>query len=155
MRRLPLVLIVLWLAACGSDEPSKKANEGTAPGTGTTVAPSTRTTPPTTPTPARKGGCVNLGATPAVKSTLLAVHRRFDPTATGPRPGSTYYGRCGSSYYALASFRHANTGYDDQPEAFKRVSAWRDLGDTGGPIEDNCGRVPRPLMAAWGFNCAG
>jgi hypothetical protein len=63
---------------------------------------------------------------------------------------------CGSTLYALASFRNANTGYDDQPEALKRVSqAWRDLGDTGGPIEDNCGRIPRPLMAVWGLKCGG
>ncbi len=150
MHRLPPLLIVLWLAACGSEEPSQKANEGTTAHTGTTAAPSTA------PAPAGKDGCVNLAATPAVKSTLLGVHRSVDPTATGPRPGSTYYGRCGSSYYALAFFRNARTGYDDQPEAFKRVSGrWRDLGDTGGPVEDNCGRVPRSLMAAWGFKCAG
>jgi hypothetical protein len=149
MHRLPLLLIALSLAGCGSSEPGSEKTQGQP---GTAPAPTTGSTPSATaPRP-----CANLVATPAVKSTLLSVHRAIDPTATGPRRGSTYYGRCDSTRYALASFKNANTGYDDQPEAFSRGSgAWRDLGDTGGPVEDNCGRIPPPLMAAWGFDCGG
>lgn len=147
MRRLALLPIALILAACGDSEP---ANEDTPERPATAPAPTARSAP--TATAARP--CANLVATPAVKSTLLSVHRGIDPTATGPRRGSTYYGRCDSTHYALASFKNVNTGYDDQPEAFRRDSgSWRDLGDTGGPVEDNCGRIPAPLMAAWGFKC--
>jgi hypothetical protein len=152
MCRLPLLLVALGLASCGSSEPKSEAPPARTVTGPAPTAPST----PTTPTTATPAACVNLAATPAVKATLLSVHRGNDPRATGPKPGSTYYGRCGSTYYALASFRNANTGYDDQPEAFSRTSgSWRDLGDTGGPIEDNCGRIPPRLMARWGFKCGG
>lgn len=68
--------------------------------------------------------------------------------------GHVYYGRCGSRFYALASFSHRtpqqNFGTQDQPEHFKRAAhkRWQDKGDTGGDV---CGTAPKELIQLWGF----
>jgi hypothetical protein len=103
-------------------------------------------------TAARAAKCTphNLAATPAVKTALRRAHHRVTPSDTGPRAGSVYYGTCGGTRWAMASFRHRNGGFDDQPESFKRVRGgrWRDLGDDGA-----CQAIPAQLRALWGTFC--
>jgi hypothetical protein len=97
--------------------------------------------------------CVNLHATKKVRKALKKAHKRLtDRPFTGPRRGSVYYGRCGSTHYALASFKDREGGYQDQPERFRRLKhhRWKDKGDTGG---DACGGpTPRKLLHIWGFD---
>lgn len=100
-------------------------------------------------------GCVTLPATPALKTTLLRVHRatitRTDMKTSGP-VGRVYYGRCPKAFYALASFNHktprVDFGIQDQPERFRRRlgGPWQDRGDTGGFV---CEAAPRPLLKLW------
>ena len=102
---------------------------------------------------ARAARCTphNLVATAAVKAALRSAHHRVTPSDTGPRAGSVYYGKCGRTRWAMASFRHRNGGYDDQPESFKLAPGkrrWRDLGDDGA-----CQAIPAQLRALWGTFC--
>jgi hypothetical protein len=93
--------------------------------------------------------CVNLKVDAATRRALIQAHDRLTPRPfTGPRKGSVYYGRCGSTRYALASFRDRTLGYQDQPERFRkrRGERWRDLGDTGGDV---CRAAPRALIRIW------
>ena len=100
-------------------------------------------------------GCVTLPATPALKATLLRVHRatlaRADMKTSGP-VGRVYYGRCPKAFYALASFRHrtpkVDLGAQDQPERFRRrvKGRWEDRGDTGGLV---CEAAPKSLLKLW------
>lgn len=105
---------------------------------------------------ARPAGCVVLPVTPALKATLLRVHRATITVAgmkaTGP-VGQVYHGRC-KAFYALASFNHRTPKVDlraqDQPERFVRRAggAWKDRGDTGGFL---CDAAPRALLKLWGL----
>jgi len=79
--------------------------------------------------------CVNLkvtaGVKPALKAAYFAIHHRHSP---GPTPGTTFYGRCGTTLYAAADMpdpRFAET--DDQPESFRKLAGhvWHDIGDDG------------------------
>jgi hypothetical protein len=100
-------------------------------------------------------GCVTLPATPALRSTLLRVHRatitRKDMKTSGP-VGRVYYGRCPKAFYALASFNHKTAkvdfGIQDQPERFRRRlgGPWQDRGDTGGFV---CDAAPKALLKLW------
>ncbi len=102
-------------------------------------------------------GCRVLPVTPALKATLLRVHRATirsaGSTTTGP-VGRVYYGRCPRAFYALASFRlktpQLDFGTQDQPERFRRLvgRAWQDQGDTGGFV---CEAAPKRLLALWGL----
>jgi hypothetical protein len=97
--------------------------------------------------------CVNLESTKKVRKALKKAHKRLTHSSSwrGPRKGSVYYGRCGSTHYALASFKDPKFGYQDQPERFRRLKhhGWKDKGDTGG---DGCGGpTPRKLLHIWGF----
>src|SRR3954453_11151797 len=96
------------------------------------------------PTESPASSCVDLHATKKVRKALKKAHKRLtDRPFTGPRRGSVYYGRCGSTHYALASFKDLRGGgYQDQPERFRRRRhhRWKDFGDTGG---DGCG-APTP-----------
>jgi hypothetical protein len=109
-----------------------------------------------------QASCQALQPTRALRRTLRRVHVRTLLVGTdvsvrvrGPL-GRVYYGRCGGTRYALASFWHViggtNFGTQDQPERFRRRAGrrWMDRGDTGGQV---CGTFPAPLIAAWGFNC--
>jgi hypothetical protein len=98
--------------------------------------------------------CVNLHVTKKVKRALRKAHARLTSRPfSGPRRGSVYYGRCGSTHYALASFKDlGGGGYQDQPERFRRRRhhRWKDFGDTGG---DGCGApTPTALLHIWGFD---
>jgi hypothetical protein len=100
-------------------------------------------------------GCVTLPATPALRSTLLHVHRATittqDMKTSGP-VGRVYYGRCPKAFYALASFNHetpkVDFGIQDQPERFRRRlgGRWQDRGDTGGFV---CEAAPKALLKLW------
>ena len=100
-------------------------------------------------------GCVTLRATPALRSTLLRVHRATmttkDMKTSGP-VGRVYYGRCPNAFYALASFNHTTRkvdfGIQDQPERFRRRlgGPWQDRGDTGGFV---CEAAPQALLKLW------
>ncbi len=64
--------------------------------------------------------------------------------------GSIYYGRCGSTYYAIATFSKALA---DQPEKFRKLSGrrWVDKGDG---FENGCDAgarrpIPKALVALW------
>ncbi len=80
--------------------------------------------------------CVNLkvtsGVKPALKAAYFAIHHRHSP---GPVPGTTYYGRCGTTFYAAADMPDPRTpnGTDDQPESFRKLAGhvWHDIGDDG------------------------
>ena len=99
--------------------------------------------------------CHSLAVTPRLDAQLRAVHLRHVVVASGPRRGSSHYGRCGHVYYALAAFYHPRVGYTDQPEIFRRATGrrWRDLGESGG---EPCSArmVPRPLLRSWRIGCS-
>jgi hypothetical protein len=104
------------------------------------------------PAPASGADCKNLKVTDAVKSDLRDAHARLtDRPFSGPK-GRVYYGRCGTTRYALARFKDKELDYTDQPEYLNRKSgrAWRDRGDTGGDV---CGTAPPALLRVWGFAC--
>ncbi|HEX8745459.1 MAG TPA: hypothetical protein VF712_20205 [Thermoleophilaceae bacterium] len=96
--------------------------------------------------------CKNLKVTDQLKLDLRKAHERLtDREFSGPK-GRVYHGRCGTAYYALANFKDAELGYQDQPERFTRRAGhrWKDRGDTGGPVCDT--GVPRALLHRWGFS---
>jgi hypothetical protein len=104
---------------------------------------------------AQASSCHNLKLTDTTRRALVAAHHRATKRPfTGPRKGSTYYGRCGSTYYALASFNDYQLGYTDQPEAFRKTKGhrWFDRGDTGGDV---CTSAPRALRRIWRLTCYG
>src|SRR3954447_582809 len=97
--------------------------------------------------------CVNLESTTKVRKALKKAPTRLPHSSSwrGPRKGSVYYGRCGSTHYALASFKDPKFGYQGQPERFRRLKhhGWKDKGDTGG---DGCGApTPRKILHIRGF----
>ena len=103
------------------------------------------------PGAASAADCKNLKVTDDLKADLRKAHDRItEREFSGPK-GRVYHGRCGTRYYALASFKDPELGYQDQPEQFTRLSGhgWKDRGDTGGPVCDTA--VPRALLRRWGF----
>lgn len=92
--------------------------------------------------------CKNLRVTSDVRAQLAAAHKHKD----GPiAKGSVYYGRCGSTYYAIATFSKALA---DQPEKFRKLpgSRWVDKGDG---FENGCDAgarrpIPKALVRLWG-----
>jgi len=104
------------------------------------------------PSTAGAAECKNLKVTDGLKADLRGAHERItDRSFSGPK-GRVYYGRCGTKYYALARFKDAELGYQDQPERFTRSAgrSWKDRGDTGGDV---CGTAPGALLRTWGFSC--
>jgi hypothetical protein len=108
------------------------------------------TAPPvsTRPSAPAGSGCVNLEVYAGMKSELRDAYRSAHagqrPASSGPRPGTTYYGRCGSVHYALSGFWPDALGNMDGPEMFrKRGPRWHDIGDNGA-----C-HVPLDLLRAW------
>src|SRR5436190_6779878 len=56
---------------------------------------------------ARANACRSLPVTATLRTYLRAAHRRvYTQRFSGPAAKSTYYGRCGTTYYALAAFKH-------------------------------------------------
>jgi hypothetical protein len=96
--------------------------------------------------------CKNLKVTDTLRTDLRKAHERVtDREFSGPK-GRVYHGRCGTTYYALAQFKDAELGYQDQPERFTRRAGhgWKDRGDTGGTVCET--GVPRALLRRWGFS---
>ena len=108
--------------------------------------------------------CHTLQAGKQLRHTLRSVHlrnltRNVDKPVRVQGPvGRVHYGRCGTSYYALASFSYTIGGtffgQQDQPERFRRQAGgrWRDRGDTGGDV---CGNyaAPAELRRLWRLRC--
>jgi hypothetical protein len=95
--------------------------------------------------------CKKLKVTDSLRGDLRDAHDALtDRAFSGPK--RVHYGRCGTTYYALADFKDPDTGYQDQPERFRHRAGkpWKDLGDTGGPVCDT--GFPRALLHAWGFD---
>ena len=91
--------------------------------------------------------CKNLRATADLRSKLAAAH---DNKELPISKGSVYYGRCGSTHYAIASFSKALA---DQPEKFRKLSGrrWVDKGDG---FENGCDAgarspIPKALVRLW------
>lgn len=118
------------------DRPGEGEQSGsTAPGSSTSASPSAPS-------------CRNLRVTTSVRLALRRAHGNRD----GPiEKGSVYYGRCGSTQYAIATFSEALA---DQPEKFRKLAGrrWVDKGDG---FESGCGDarrpIPRALVRLWGF----
>jgi hypothetical protein len=93
--------------------------------------------------------CQNLRAPSSLKSVLEQTHGTA--ANDGPiRKGSIYYGRCGSTRYAIATFSKALA---DQPEKFRKLAGrrWADKGDG---FENGCDAsarrpIPKALVKLW------
>jgi hypothetical protein len=92
--------------------------------------------------------CQNLRIDPGLRAKLTAAHHRSREGAISK--GSIYYGRCGSTHYAIATFSKALA---DQPEKFRKLAghSWVDKGDG---FEDGCDAgarspIPKALVALW------
>ena len=93
--------------------------------------------------------CQNLKAPTSLKGLLQQAHG----TAANDGPiakGSIYYGRCGSTRYAIATFSKALA---DQPEKFRKLAGrrWVDKGDG---FENGCDAgarrpIPEALVRLW------
>ncbi len=93
--------------------------------------------------------CRNLTVPSGLRAALTHAHARPRDGAIGR--GSLYYGSCGGTRYAIASFSKALA---DQPEKFRKLpgKAWKDMGDG---FEDGCSAgarwpIPKPLVQLWG-----
>jgi hypothetical protein len=93
--------------------------------------------------------CQNLRTPASLRSLLEHAHG----TAANDGPiakGSIYYGGCGSTRYAIATFSKALA---DQPEKFRKLAGrrWADKGDG---FENGCDAgarrpIPKALVALW------
>jgi hypothetical protein len=118
----------------------------------------------TVPASASAASCHALHASKKLRHTLRSVHvqnlrKNVDKPFKVRGPiGRVYYGRCGTAFYALASFSQTIGGtffgQQDQPERFRRKAGgrWRDRGDTGGDV---CGNfvAPAELRRLWRLPC--
>lgn len=93
--------------------------------------------------------CRNLAVPSGLRAALTSAHAR--PRDGAIARGSLYYGACGGTRYAIASFSKALA---DQPEKFRKLprKAWKDMGDG---FEDGCDAgarspIPRALVRLWG-----
>lgn len=93
--------------------------------------------------------CRNLAVPSGLRAALTSAHAR--PRDGAIARGSLYYGACGRTRYAIASFSKALA---DQPEKFRKLPgrAWKDIGDG---FEDGCSAsarwpIPRALVRLWG-----
>jgi hypothetical protein len=91
--------------------------------------------------------CKNLRVPDHVRTALKEAHGHRDGAIS---KGSIYYGRCGRTRYAIASFSKALA---DQPEKFikRRGHHWKDKGDG---FENGCDRgarypIPKALVKLW------
>jgi hypothetical protein len=100
---------------------------------------------------AAAASCSKLPNTAQLRADLRAAHAKLtDRPFSGPRKSEVFAGHCGSTSYALASFKDRELGYGDQPERFVRRGSgdWKDRGDTGGDV---CGAAPKALLKLWGL----
>jgi hypothetical protein len=105
---------------------------------------------------ATSGHCVNLPVTASVKPAIKAAYLHLHGPkhrSNGPTPGTTFYGRCGSTLWASADFPDLGRAEtDDQPETFRKLSGhiWHDRGDDGALCT-----VPLALRKMWGIGDPG
>ena len=142
------------------DRPGEGEQSGsTAPGSSTSASPASSapvapSAPAASAEPAKAvssssaPSCRNLRVTTSVRIALRRAHGNRD----GPiEKGSVYYGRCGSTQYAIVTFSEALA---DQPEKFRKLAGrrWVDKGDG---FESGCGfarrPIPRALVRLWRF----
>lgn len=104
---------------------------------------------------------VRRGLLAAVRSRGEGAERRAMSYARGPVRGQTYYGSCGATRYARATFDAApgtddevGVHYQDQPWMFRQETGgdWEYLGDTGGSTFCG-GPIPTALLRAWKLDC--
>lgn len=94
--------------------------------------------------PADAASCSNQKVTSSAKADILAAHKG---KATFVK-GSLFYGKCGSTYYAAATFTAKGVGTTDQPESFKKSGGtWKDLGDGG--CDPSNHQIPSSLKKIW------
>jgi hypothetical protein len=93
--------------------------------------------------------CKNLKVTAGLKEALVNAHGVQKDGALAE--GQTFYGKCGTTKYAIATFENALA---DQPEKFsrKKGKAWKDRGDG---FENGCDKsarspIPAALVKIWG-----
>jgi|SRR5215471_9248809 len=104
----------------------------------------------TGPAGANSSRCVNLKVTPGVKPALKAAYFATHKAHSSPLPGTTFYGRCGTTLWAAGTFPDPRAGgTTDQPEVFRKLPGhvWHDRGDGGSICE-----VPAALRKLWGPN---
>jgi hypothetical protein len=96
--------------------------------------------------------CANLRAPSTLHAKLSAAyqtaHRGSTKKQIGPLKGSTFYGRCGATHWAIAEFGFADgSEMDDQPETLRQLggAGWKDRGDDGAICA-----VPHALTTLWG-----
>ncbi len=129
----------------------------------TTPATTTVTTTGGTPPPrSASAACTNAIVTASVRAALVVADGR--PGAM-ERPGQTFYGRCGHTHYAVASFQPGPRATEQQsvafqdhgsyPEFLKRSAAgsWTVVGSAPGPPgARNCSTfalAPAALRRLW------
>ena len=89
-----------------------------------------------------------------LRAAALRCHRDTAPVV-GPMRGTVYYARYRGWDWAIATFSIGAARRTDQPERFVRRTgnrAWRDLGDTGGPLHEF--GVPCPVLRVWRMSCS-
>lgn len=128
---MPRLLVLLALAA------------------GVAAAVPATTTATAGPAATTAASCRNLTVDAGLKAALTTAHARRRDGAIAR--GSVYYGRCGRTRYAIASFSKALA---DQPEKFRKLpgKGWKDMGDG---FEDGCDAgarapIPHALVMIWG-----
>jgi len=144
--RVASALAAAVLGGCGS---------GSGSDSGATSAPAAPARPELSAGSANTSSCENLRVSSDVRSALQRTHEQLRSRSgvthdDGPiAKGSLYYGRCGSTHYAIASFSKAIA---DQPEKF-RMPAGRPWVDEGDGFESGCGDarkpIPRALVRLW------
>jgi hypothetical protein len=163
-------------SAAGTTSATAGAAAGGDAATPTAGAPTTvpaATDPATTPAPATaaasasaaSAACRNLSVTAAVKSVVLAAFKARNPTLkhVGVAPKTFYYGGCGSTTYAIASFRATAGATDDELVLFQDdgsarklfvdngAAGWKYVTSDTFPATPGCvGAVPAALARAWG-----
>ena len=117
----------------------------------------------TTTTTVIKVACRNRVATPSLKASLVAADARAGAMTV---PGSVFYGTCGATQYAVATFAPSpsataaeSVAFQDHgayPEFFERADhgRWRIVGSAPGPPGlKGCAtftHLPTGLRAIWG-----
>ena len=149
-------------AASGGDAATPTA---AAPSSAAAATDAPTTDAPTSAAASGSAACRNLSATAAVKSVVLAAFKARNPTLqhAGVAPKTFYYGSCGATTYAIASFRATAGATDDELVSFQDDGSarkffvnsggagWKYVSSDTFPATPGCvGAVPAALAAAWG-----
>lgn len=142
MRLSPVLLLAAGLLAAAIVVPLSAPAAAPSASAGRAIAAPAATS-------AAAASCRNLTVPRDLRTALTAAHHT--PSNGAISRGSIYYGRCGATAYAIASFSRALA---DQPEKFRKLPGrgWKDMGDG---FEDGCSAgarapIPRALVRLWG-----